>query len=99
VSHPNGTMTIPNTTVPKNCIDANMTPGVPRSERVTTIRNANATLPPSAIAAGQPNTPADGRSAIRTPQKPTPTAAQRLISTCSPSKSADNAVTKIGAAR
>jgi hypothetical protein len=67
VSHPNGTMTIPNTTVPTNCIDANMTSGVPRRERVTTIRNANATLPPSAMTADQSNTPADGRSAIRTP--------------------------------
>ena len=66
VSHPNG-MTIPNTTVPTNCIDANMTSGVPRRERVTTIRNANATLPPSAMTADQSNTPADGRSAIRSP--------------------------------
>ena len=73
--------------------------GVPRSERVMIMSAANDALPASAIIAGQLNACVEGRSAIMTPMKPTRIALQRRQPTFSPRKSAEAAVTKIGAAR
>ena len=99
VTQPNGDISAPSANVPANCDDASTISGVARNERVISISTANDRLPPSAIIAGQLTVCDDGRSAIRTPQKPIRIALQRRQPTRSRSTIADSAVTKIGHAR
>ncbi len=99
MTQPIGESSAPSRKVPANCADASTISGVARSERVISISTANDRLPPSAITAGQLTVCDEGRSAIRTPQKPIRTALQRRQPTCSCSTIADSAVTKIGQAR
>ena len=99
VTQPNGDISAPSAKVPTNCVVAITISGVARRLRVISIRNENDRLPPSAIMAGQLTVCAEGRSAIRTPQKPIRIALQRRQPTRSPSTSAESAVTKIGQAR
>src|SRR6266404_607379 len=96
VIQPNGATTMPNTSVPANCAVLSTISGVVRSKRVINSVAANAMLPASAIIAGQLTLCAEGCNAITTPQKPIKIALQRRQPTCSRSRTADNAVTKIG---
>src|SRR5581483_8102917 len=99
ITQPKGDISTPRRNVPTNCELAITMSGVARNERVISIRIENERLPPSAIIAGQLIVCADGRSAIRTPQKPTRIAVQRRQPTSSRNTIADSAVTKIGQAR
>ena len=99
MTQPKGDISAPSAKVPTNCDVANTISGVARKERVISISNAKAILPPSAIIAGQLTACVDGRSAIKTPQNPIRIAVQRRQPTCSPSTMPDSAVTKIGEAR
>src|SRR5581483_4398751 len=94
-----GTKAKPKQNEPEICVAPSTMSGVPRNNRVTTIRIANEKLPVSAISAGQLTVPAPGFSASSTPTKPAPTAIQRRRSTVSFNTIAAITVTKIGEAR